>query len=75
MIRGTSSAGRFDIYEPVEVLWFSDMKKVVCNEHDLILNSLFNFEAMKGLEYWGAVNMFGSAGTGKCKFILNIEGA
>ena len=44
-------AGRFDIYEPVKVLWFGYMKKVVCNRDDLILNSLLNFETMKGLEY------------------------
>ena len=31
MIRGTSSAGRFDIYEPVEVLWFGYMEEIVCN--------------------------------------------
>ena len=28
MIRGTSSAGRFDIYEPVKVIWFSYMDVV-----------------------------------------------
>ena len=41
----------FDIYEPVEVLWFSYMEEVVCNRDDLILNLLFNFEPVKGLEY------------------------
>ena len=51
MISGTSSAGRFDIYEPVKVLWFGYMEEVVCNRDDLILNPLFNFEPMKGLEY------------------------
>ena len=38
-----SSAVRFDIFEPVEVLWFGYMKEVVCNGDGLILNSLFNF--------------------------------
>ena len=51
MIRGTSSAGRFDIYEPVKVLWFGYTEEVVCNRDALILNPLFNFEPMKGLEY------------------------
>ena len=37
------SAGRFDIYEPVKVLWFGYMQEVVCNGYDLILNPLFNF--------------------------------
>ena len=41
--------GRFDIYEPVKVLWFGYMKEVVCNRDDLILNSLVNVEKMKGL--------------------------
>ena len=63
---------RFDIYEPVTVLWFVYMEEVVCNGDDLILNPLFNFEPMKGLEYWGDVRMFGSAGNGTCKFILNM---
>ena len=43
MIRGTGSAGRFDIYEAVKVLWFGYMEEVVCNGDDLILNPLFNF--------------------------------
>ena len=34
MIWGTGSAGRFDIYEPVEVLWFGYMEEVVCNGDD-----------------------------------------
>ena len=59
MIRGTGSAGRFDIYEPVKVLWFGNMKKVVCNGDDLILNPLFNFEPMKGLEHRADLRMFG----------------
>ena len=66
------SAGRFDIHEPVKVLWFGYMKKVVCNEDDLILKPLFNFEPMKGLEHWGDVRMFLSTGNGTCKSILNI---
>ena len=45
-----SSAGRFDIYEPVKVLLFSYMEEVVCNRDDLILNPLFTFEPVKGLE-------------------------
>ena len=44
----------------------------MCNRSDLILNTLFNFEPMKGLEYWGDVRMFGSAGNGMCKSILNV---
>ena len=51
MIRGTSSAGRFDIYDPVKVLWFGYMEKVVCNGDDLILIPLINFEPMKRLEH------------------------
>ena len=54
----SSSAGRFDIYEPVKILWFGYMEKVVCNGDDLILNLLFNFEPMEGLEHWGDVRMF-----------------
>ena len=44
----------------------------MCNRDDLILNPLFNFEPMKGLEYWGDVKMFGSMGNGTCKSILNM---
>ena len=69
MICGTSSAGRFDIYEPVKVLWFSYMEEVVCNGDNLILNTLFNFEPIKGLEHWGDVRMFGSASNSTCKSI------
>ena len=47
MIRGTSSARRFDIYEPAKILWFSHMEKIVCNRDDLILNALFDFKPMK----------------------------
>ena len=46
----------------MKILWFSYMKEVVCNRDDLIVNPLFNFEPMKGLEYWGDVKMFGSVG-------------
>ena len=48
------------------------MEEVVSNGDDLILNSLFNFEPMKGLEHWGDVRMFGSMGNGTCKNILNM---
>ena len=50
----------------MEVLWFGYMEEVVCNGDDLILNPLFNFEPMQGLEYWGDVTMFGSTGNGTC---------
>ena len=66
------SAGRFDIDEPVEVLWFGYMQEVVCNGDDLILNPLFIFEAMKGLEQWGDVRMFWSTGNVTCKSILQM---
>ena len=56
----------------MKVLWFGYMKEVVCNRDDLILNPLFNFEQMKGLEYWGDVKLFESAGNGMCKSILNM---
>ena len=56
----------------MKVLWFGYMKEVVCNRDDLIFNSLFNFEPMKRLEYWGDVKMFGSAGNSTCKSILNM---
>ena len=62
----------FDIYEPVKVLWFGYMEEVVCNRDDLISSILFNFEPMKGLDYWGDVKMFGSAGNGTCKSIWNM---
>ena len=42
-------------------LWFVYMEEVVCNGDDLILNPLFNFESMEGLEHWGDVRMFMSA--------------
>ena len=66
------SAGRFDIYEPVKVLWLGYIEEVVCNRDDLIFKLLFNFEPMKGLEHWGDVKMFGSVGNGTCKSILNM---
>ena len=56
----------------MEVLWFAYMEEVVCNGDDLILNPLFNFESMKGLEHWGDVRMFGSASSSACKSILNM---
>ena len=56
----------------MKVLWFGYMEEVVCNGDDLILNSLFNFEPMKGLEHWGDVRMFESASNGTCKIILNM---
>ena len=43
----------------MEVPWFGDMEEVVCNGDDLILNLLFNFEPMEGIEYWGDVRMLG----------------
>ena len=55
----------------MEVLWFGYMEEVVCNRDDLILNPLFNFEPMEGLEHWGNVRMFGSTGNDTCKSILN----
>ena len=72
MIRGTSSVGRFDIYEHAKVLWFGYMEEIVCNRDDLILNALFNFEPVKRLGYWSDVKMFGSASNGTCKPILNM---
>ena len=69
---GTNSAGRFDIYEPGKVLWLGYMEEVVCHGDDLILNPLFNFKPMKGLEHWGDVRMFGSTSNGTCKSISNI---
>ena len=51
MIRGTGSAERFDIYEIVKILWFGYMQEVVCNGDYIILNSLFNFEPVKGFEH------------------------
>ena len=56
----------------MKILWFRDMEEIVCNGDDLILNPLFNFEPMKGLEHWGDVRVFGSAGNRTCKSILNM---
>ena len=56
----------------MKVLWYGYMKEVVCNKDDLILNPLYNFGPMKGLEYLGDVKMFGSAGNGTCKSIFNM---
>ena len=57
----------------MEVLWFGYIEEVVCNGDDLIiLNPLFNFEPLEGLDHWGDVRMFGSTGNGTCKSILNI---
>ena len=44
----------------------------MCNEDNPILNPLFNFELMEGLEHWGDVRMFGSTSNGTCKSILNM---
>ena len=44
MIIGTSYAGRFDIYEPVKVLWFGNMEEIACNRDGLVFNSLFDFK-------------------------------
>ena len=56
----------------MKVLWFGYMEEVVCNGDDLILNSLFNFEPIKGLEHCGDVRMFGSASNSMCNFIFNM---
>ena len=56
----------------MKILWFGYMEEVVCNEGDLILNPLFNFEPMKGLEHWGDVRMFESASDSTCKSIFNM---
>ena len=56
----------------MEVLWFGYMEEVVCNGDDFILNPLFNFQSMKGLESWGDVKILESAGNGTCKSILNM---
>ena len=47
----------------------------MCNGDDLILNPLFNFEPMKGLEHLRDVRMFASANNNTCKSILNVESA
>ena len=50
----------------MKVLWLGYMEEVVCNEDDLILHPLFNFEPMKEIEHWGDVRMFGSASNSAC---------
>ena len=65
-----SSARGFDIYEPVKVLWFGYMEKIVCNRDALILNALFDFKPMKRVEYCDDVKMYGSASNGMCKSIF-----
>ena len=37
-----------------------------------MLNPLFSFEPVKGLEYWKDAKIFLSAGNGTCKSILNM---
>ena len=44
----------------------------MCNEDDLLLNTLFDFKPTKRLEYWGDVKMCESASDGMCKSILNV---
>ena len=56
----------------MKVLWFNYMEEVVRNGDDLILNPLFNFEPMKGLEHWGDARMFMRASNSTCKSILNM---
>ena len=56
----------------MKVLWFGYMEEVVRNRDDLILNTLFHFEPMKGPEHWEDVRMSGSAGNGTCKSIFNM---
>ena len=56
----------------MDVLWFGYVEEVVCNGDDLILNQLFNFEPMEGLEHWGDVRMCESTGNSTYKSILNI---
>ena len=56
----------------MKVLWFDYMEEVGCNGNDLLLNPLFKFEQMKGLEHCGEVRMFGSASNSTCKSILFI---
>ena len=46
------------------VLWFDYMEEVVCNGDDLILNPLFNFQSLEGLQHCGDVSVFGSTGNG-----------
>ena len=48
------------------------MQEVVRNGDDHILNLLFNFEPIKGVEHRGDVRMFGSASNSTRKSILNM---
>ena len=56
----------------MKVLWFDYMEEVGCNGNDLLLNPLFKFEPMKGLEHWGDVRMLESASNSTWKSILNM---
>ena len=56
----------------MKVLWFGYREDVVCNVDDHILNPLFNFEPMKGLEHLGDVRLFESASNSTCKSIFNM---
>ena len=56
----------------MKVLLFGYMEEGVCNGDDLVLNPLFNFEPMKGLEHRRDVRMFGSTGNSTCKSTLNM---
>ena len=47
----------------------------MCNGDDLILNPLFNFEPMGGLEHWGDVRMFESASNSVQVHFEYVEGA
>ena len=55
--------------------YFGSVMWKMCNGDDLVLNPLFKFEPMKGLEHWGDVRMFGSASNSPCKSILNMSKA
>ena len=56
----------------MKVFWFGYMEEVVCDRDELILNPLFNFEPVKGLEYRRDVNTFRNACYGTCKSVLNM---
>ena len=53
-------------------LWFGYMEEVVCDRDGLILNPLFNFEPVKGLEYWGDVKMFWNVSNSTCMSVLTM---
>ena len=57
----------------MNVLWFGYIEEVVCNGDALILNPLFNFEPMKGLEHWGDVRMFGSASNSSILSMIELS--